>query len=101
MMAASNKQTMDTMFKCINVLIAGHGKAADKEKALLTISNTGRGSGDTKRNSAIERSAYTAESMSFTSQYTDTSSRPIQASVGQDKNWSRMPVRRPDRDWGR
>ncbi len=41
---------MDTMFECMNALIAGHGKAADKVTSLITNSNTGRTSSSTKRN---------------------------------------------------
>ena len=29
LMAAADKQAMDTMFECMNALIAGHGKAAE------------------------------------------------------------------------
>ncbi len=41
LMAAANKQAMDTMFECMNALIAGHSKAADKVTAPITNSNTG------------------------------------------------------------
>jgi hypothetical protein len=50
LMAASNKQAMDMMFKCMNALIAGHGKAADKVTAPPTNSNTCRASSSTKCN---------------------------------------------------
>jgi hypothetical protein len=49
-MAASNKQAMEMMFKRMNALIAGHGKAADKVTAPPTNSNTCRASSSTKRN---------------------------------------------------
>ncbi len=50
LMAASNKQVMDTMFERMNTLIAGHGKAADKVNALPADSNTGCTSGSMKLN---------------------------------------------------
>jgi hypothetical protein len=90
-MAASNKQAMDTMFERMNALIAGHGKAADKVTAPLP----------TAAQSATERNAQTVENTFFTSQKTATSLRPMQASIGWDGIWPRMPVRQSDRDWGR
>ncbi len=50
LIVASNKQTMDTMFEHMNALIAGHGKAADKENAPPVNSNTGSCSGGAKHN---------------------------------------------------
>ncbi len=50
LLAASNKQAMDTMFKRMNALIVGHDMAFDKENAPPANSNTGRGSSSTKRN---------------------------------------------------
>ncbi len=41
---------MDAMFECMNALIIGHGKAADKENAPPANSNIGRSSGGTKCN---------------------------------------------------
>ncbi len=41
-MAAANKQAMDAMLECMNALIAGHGKAADKPTATIPNSNTGQ-----------------------------------------------------------
>ncbi len=41
LMASANKLAMDRMFECMNALIAGHSKAADKVTAPLTNSNTG------------------------------------------------------------
>ncbi len=41
LMRAANKQAMDAMFECMNVLIAGQGKAADKVIATTPNSNTG------------------------------------------------------------
>ncbi len=40
LMEADNKLAMDMMFEHMNVLIAGHGKAADKVTAPLANSNT-------------------------------------------------------------
>jgi hypothetical protein len=40
-MAAANKQAIDAMFECMNALIAGQGKAADKVIATIPNSNTG------------------------------------------------------------
>ncbi len=48
--AASNKQVMDMMFKHMNALITGHGKAADKVNAPPGNSNKGCTSGSMKRN---------------------------------------------------
>jgi hypothetical protein len=42
LMAAANIQAMDRMFKHMNALIAGYGKAVDKVTAPITNSNTGR-----------------------------------------------------------
>jgi hypothetical protein len=49
-MAASNKQAMDMMFKCMNALFASHGKAVDKVTAPPANNNTGRASSSSKRN---------------------------------------------------
>ncbi len=48
--AASNKQVMDMMFKRMNVLVAGHGKVADKVTAPPANNNTVRASSSLKRN---------------------------------------------------
>jgi hypothetical protein len=40
-MVAANKQVMDAMFECMNALMAGQGKAADKVTAMIPNSNTG------------------------------------------------------------
>ncbi len=50
LMAAANKQAMDTMFECMNALIADHGKVADKVTAPLATSNTGFTSSSMKHN---------------------------------------------------
>ncbi len=50
LMVVANKQAIDTMFKHMNVLIAGPSKAADKVTAPLVNSNTGHTSSSTKRN---------------------------------------------------
>jgi hypothetical protein len=39
---AANKQAMDAMLECMNMLIAGQGKAADKLPAMVPNSNTGQ-----------------------------------------------------------
>jgi hypothetical protein len=49
-MVAFNNQVMDTMFECMNALIAGHSKAADKVNAPPANSNSGCASSSTKRN---------------------------------------------------
>jgi hypothetical protein len=49
-MAAANKQAMDMMFECMNALIAGHGKAADKATAPITNSNIGHAPSTINRN---------------------------------------------------
>jgi hypothetical protein len=95
-MAASNKQAMDMMFKCMNALIAGHSKVADKVTAPLANSNTGRASSSTKRS----KKNCTNCGKHFTSWKTTTSSRPMQAGVTQDGNWPRTPMRQSDKDWG-
>jgi hypothetical protein len=93
LMAAANKQVMDAIFERMNALIADHGKAADKVTGTIPNSNTGRASSTTNRQ--------TAENLSFTSQKLATSSRPMQASITQDRYGARTPVHRSDRDWGR
>ncbi len=50
LMVASNKQAMDLMFECMNALIVGHGKAADKVNAPPANSNSGHAFGSMKRN---------------------------------------------------
>jgi hypothetical protein len=50
LIAASNKQAMDTMFECMNALIADHSKAADKINAPPANNYTGHTSSSTKRN---------------------------------------------------
>ncbi len=52
LMAAANKQAMDTMFERMNVRIVGHGKVANKVTAPITNSNTGRAPSTTNRNKA-------------------------------------------------
>jgi hypothetical protein len=49
-MAAANEQAMDTMFECMNALIAGQGKAPNKVTAPITNSNTGRSPSTTNHN---------------------------------------------------
>jgi hypothetical protein len=39
-MAAANKQAMDAMLECMNALITGQGKVADKPTATVPTSNT-------------------------------------------------------------
>jgi hypothetical protein len=41
LMAAAKNQAMDAMFECMNALIVGHGKVADKVTAPIPNSNTG------------------------------------------------------------
>ncbi len=43
-MMAANKQAMDAMLECMNALIAGQDKAADKPTATVPNSNTGTAS---------------------------------------------------------
>ncbi len=50
LMAATNKQAMDAMFEHMNMLIAGHGKAADKVTVPIPSSNTGRAPSTTNCN---------------------------------------------------
>ncbi len=49
-MAAANNQAMDAMFERMNVLIAGHGKAADKVTATIPNNNTGHAHSTTNHN---------------------------------------------------
>jgi hypothetical protein len=63
LMAASNKQAMDTMFEHMNALIVGHGKAVDKVTALPANKNTRRASRPPAAQSATERNVQTAENM--------------------------------------
>jgi hypothetical protein len=49
-MVASNKQIMDMMFECMNALVAGHSKAADKVTAPPANNNTVCASSSSKRN---------------------------------------------------
>jgi hypothetical protein len=49
-MVASNKLAMDAMFEHKNVLVAGQGKAVDKENTLPANNRTGSGTGGTKYN---------------------------------------------------
>ncbi len=52
-MAAANKQAMDAIFECMNALIAGQGKAADKVTPTLPNSNTGHASSTTNHKKKI------------------------------------------------
>ncbi len=49
-MAAANQKAMDAMFQQMNAIIAGQGKAADKENAPPANDNAGNSTGVTKRN---------------------------------------------------
>jgi hypothetical protein len=46
-MAAANKQAMDAMLECMNALITGQGKTADKVTATIPNSDTGQTSNTT------------------------------------------------------
>jgi hypothetical protein len=59
-MAAANKQAINAMLECMNALIAGHGKAADKPTATVPNSNTGKASNTTN---CGKKYAQTAESL--------------------------------------
>ena len=97
-MAAANKQAMDAMFECMNVLIAAHGKAADKVTAPIPSSNTDRTLSITNRN---KKRYVNCRKLVFHKQKLATTLRPMQASITQDGNCARMTVHRSDRDWGR
>jgi hypothetical protein len=49
-MAAANQKAMDTMFERMNAIVAGQGKAANKENAPPANGNAGNSTGGTKRN---------------------------------------------------
>jgi hypothetical protein len=49
-MAASSQKAMDAMMKWMNVLVAGHGKVAEKENSPPFKDNTHSGTRGTKRN---------------------------------------------------
>jgi hypothetical protein len=49
-MAAANQKAMDAMFKQMNAIIKGQGKAADKKNAPPANGNAGNSTGSTKRN---------------------------------------------------
>ncbi len=49
LMVAATKQAMDAIFECMNALIAGQGKAADKVTATIPNSNTSHASSTTNR----------------------------------------------------
>ena len=49
-MAASSQKAMDAMMEWMNALVAGHGKAADKENTPPIKDNTHSGTRGTKRN---------------------------------------------------
>ncbi len=51
-MAAANQKAMDRMFERMNAIIAGQGKAADKENAPPANGNAGNSTGSTKKNKA-------------------------------------------------
>ncbi len=50
LMVASNKLAMDAMFERLNALVAGQGKAADKDNITPANNRTGSGTGGTKCN---------------------------------------------------
>ncbi len=70
LMAAVNNQAMDAMFECMNALIAGHSKAAEKVTATIPTGNTGPASSAMNHK---KKNAQAAESLSFTSQKLATS----------------------------
>jgi hypothetical protein len=49
-MAVANQRTMEAMFKRMNAIVGGHGKAVDKENTPPMSGNTGSSTGGTKRN---------------------------------------------------
>jgi hypothetical protein len=59
-MGAANKQGMDAMLECMNALIAGQGKAADKPTATVPNSNQGNAPNTANRK---KKYAQTAESL--------------------------------------
>ncbi len=97
LVVAANKQAMDIMFEHMNVFIMGLCKAADKVTAPITNSNTGRAPSTTNCN---KKRCTNCGKLIFHKLETSTSSRPTQASITQDGNCPRMPVRQSDRDWG-
>jgi hypothetical protein len=90
LMAAANKQAMDATFECMNALIAGYSKVADKVTATIFNSNTGHAPNTTNCN---KKRCGNCRKL--------TSLRPTQASITQDGNCARTPVCRFNRDWGR
>jgi hypothetical protein len=52
-MVAANKQAMDAMLKCMNVLITCQGKATDKVTATIPNSSTGLASNTTNRKKKV------------------------------------------------
>ncbi len=52
-MVAANKQAMDAILECMNMLVASQGKAADKVTAKIPNSNTGQASNTTNRKKKV------------------------------------------------
>jgi hypothetical protein len=96
LMVAANEQVMDAMFERMNVLIAGHGKAADKVTATIPNSNTGRASSTTNRN---EKRCINCGKFVFHNPETCYELETNASKHYPDGNRARMPVRRSDRDW--
>ncbi len=89
LIAAANKQAMDGMFECMNALIAGHGKAADKVTATIPNSNTGHTSSTTN---GKKKKCANFGKLVFINRKLAASYRPTQASITQDRNCARLPV---------
>jgi hypothetical protein len=53
-MVAANKQAIDMMFKCMNVLVASHGKAANKVTVPPANNNNVRASSSSKCNHVFQ-----------------------------------------------
>jgi hypothetical protein len=79
-MAASSQKAMEAIMEQMKALVAGHGKAADKENTPPAKENVHSGTRGTKRN---KLKFIHCGSMCFTSRWIATSSRPTQASIGQ------------------
>jgi hypothetical protein len=96
-MLATNKQAMDTMFECMNVLIMGHGKAADKVTATIPSSNTGCVPSTTNCN----KKRYTnCRKLIFHKPETCYKLKTNASKHYPGWKHARMPVRQSDRDWG-
>ncbi len=96
-MAAANEQAIDTMLECMNALIAGQGKVADKVTAMIPNSNIGQASNTTNRK---KRVCANCKKLVFHKLQTCYELESNASKRYPGWKLSKLAVRWSDRDWG-